>query len=507
MAKNGSRAKSSTGPAKPRIDRVFYSWQSDLPRATNRNFILTALETAAEAIRADKSIEVEPVVDRDTQGVPGSPDISDTIFEKIEQAAVFLCDVSIINPASTDKDRPTPNPNVLLELGYALKQLGPSRIIMVMNKAFGPPEQLPFDLRLKRVLPYQMSEDGDRGPERRKLQKALEQALRAIFEGHGSQNKGTVIQPPALVEQAKQVIEDGKPNRVALATRYMRALADEVNRLAPDLGKADQQKLDEPLVEAINQTEDLVVNFSQFSEVIALMGDQEAAHAVYKGFGPILEGYNLPINFGGSFLSVQFDFHKFMGQELFLVFIGKLIAQDRWELTAELLREGIHVANADRGDGRGNYVSFEFMSEPIRLLEIRNDRLRLGKYTLFGHILNERHTSGNIGDAAPMEEIKEADFFLYLRSAFTETKDDQWNQWIPHCSVFIRGTPLFIGRAKSSKVANRLLPALNVDDIPTFRRKLDEAQAKLSRIYHSGGLFTDLPNIKSADIASDKLRR
>src|SRR5687768_9999122 len=115
-------------------DTVFYSWQSDLPNATNRGFIQTALEGAAKAIRRDESVEIEPVIDRDTSGVPGSPDIASTIFGKIERAKVFVCDVSIINQKAVylkDSDgvlepdpdrapRPTPNPNVLLELGYAM---------------------------------------------------------------------------------------------------------------------------------------------------------------------------------------------------------------------------------------------------------------------------------------------------------------------------------------------------------------------------------------------------
>jgi len=101
---------------------IFYSWQSDLPNATNRGFIQKALERAARSIRDDTSIHVEPVVDRDTTGVPGSPDIATTILQKIDNCDVFVCDVSIIN--SGHDQRPTPNPNVLFELGYALKQLG-----------------------------------------------------------------------------------------------------------------------------------------------------------------------------------------------------------------------------------------------------------------------------------------------------------------------------------------------------------------------------------------------
>jgi len=72
---------------------VFYTWQSDLPNATNRGFIQQALENVAKAITADDTIDVEPVIDRDTQGGAGAPDIAKTIFQKIAVADVVVADV------------------------------------------------------------------------------------------------------------------------------------------------------------------------------------------------------------------------------------------------------------------------------------------------------------------------------------------------------------------------------------------------------------------------------
>jgi hypothetical protein len=131
---------------------VFYSWQSDLPNASNRGFIEKALKKAVKEIADDESIGVEPVIDRDTAGVGGSPEISGTIFEKIAKADVFVVDVSIINKDA--KGRKVPNPNVLIELGYAFKALGHNRVILIMNTEFGGLEHLPFDLRTRRVLSY-----------------------------------------------------------------------------------------------------------------------------------------------------------------------------------------------------------------------------------------------------------------------------------------------------------------------------------------------------------------
>ncbi|MEB3342477.1 hypothetical protein [Okeania sp.] len=185
--------------------KIFYSWQSDLPNKTNRGFIGDALKKAVKSIINDNSIIVEPVIDRDTQNVPGSPDIVQTIFDKIDQAQIFVCDVSIINSNLSNagnrrfiqkipesfldffyknaNSRPIPNPNVLIELGYAMKTLGEEKIIMVMNTAFGNPEQLPFDLRMRRVICYNMPEDNQEQPtERNKLTKSLERAIIPILQ-------------------------------------------------------------------------------------------------------------------------------------------------------------------------------------------------------------------------------------------------------------------------------------------------------------------------------------
>jgi len=160
---------------------VFYSWQSDLPNKTNRGVIGTALHDAAEEIAADDTIAVEPVVDRDTQGLPGAPDIAGAIFDKIAAADLFVADVSIVTRPSnrSRRGRPAPNPNVLVELGYALRALGHDRIILVFNRAFGKVEELPFDLKMRRTLTYDMAEEvEERAPERARLTKALETALR-----------------------------------------------------------------------------------------------------------------------------------------------------------------------------------------------------------------------------------------------------------------------------------------------------------------------------------------
>ena len=61
---------------------VFYSWQSDLPNNTNRSFIESVIKTAIKGIKQSAKYELEPTFDKDTKGVPGSPNISQTVLEK-----------------------------------------------------------------------------------------------------------------------------------------------------------------------------------------------------------------------------------------------------------------------------------------------------------------------------------------------------------------------------------------------------------------------------------------
>jgi hypothetical protein len=157
---------------------VFYSWQSDLDPKLNRNLIEDALGRALKAIKKEATT-IEPVLDRDTSGMPGSPAIADTIFNKIATADVFVADVSIIN--SGVEGRKTPNPNVLLELGFAISELGWDRILLVGNTAFGTPESLPFDLRGRRVVFYSSTDATEKSEIRGLLQGRLETALRNML--------------------------------------------------------------------------------------------------------------------------------------------------------------------------------------------------------------------------------------------------------------------------------------------------------------------------------------
>ena len=131
--------------------KVFYSWESDLPSSKNRAFIRGCIEKAIEL--ADKAEAIDAERDEATMGLTGSPDIVKAIFDKINNSDLFVADVSLCF-TNNDKGKKSPNPNVLIELGYAIKVLGWERVICVFNSAYGAPEELPFDIQHHSLLSY-----------------------------------------------------------------------------------------------------------------------------------------------------------------------------------------------------------------------------------------------------------------------------------------------------------------------------------------------------------------
>ena len=117
------------------------------------------IDKAIKDAKKDTVYELEPTIDKDTQGMPGAPNITQAILEKIKACDAFVADVSIVTGDKKQEKRLSPNPNVLLELGYAIALLGWEKIILFCNEAYGTDEDLPFDIRQHRRIGYSLLQD------------------------------------------------------------------------------------------------------------------------------------------------------------------------------------------------------------------------------------------------------------------------------------------------------------------------------------------------------------
>lgn len=168
---------------------IFFSWQSDTPGKIGKFLIIEAIQEAISDLKASadihEALREELDIDHDTRKVAGSPPIVDTIFKKIDAATVFIADATFVGKRMADQ--PTPNPNVLIEYGWALRALTHERVICVMNTAYGRPDgtNLPFDMRhLRFPILFHLEEGADkatRDKARKDLVRVLKDALMAVL--------------------------------------------------------------------------------------------------------------------------------------------------------------------------------------------------------------------------------------------------------------------------------------------------------------------------------------
>lgn len=163
---------------------IFYSWQSDLPGNETRNIIQDGIKDAVRLLRDTVDIEA----DRDTKGEYGSPDIANTIFTKIDECDIFVADVSAVCKYEvTDKDgnvktKYMPNPNVMLELGYATHVVGCDNVICVLNADYGAPEDMPFDIASRRLTPFSLKDGSSKGDAKRFIKSVIQETVEHILE-------------------------------------------------------------------------------------------------------------------------------------------------------------------------------------------------------------------------------------------------------------------------------------------------------------------------------------
>jgi hypothetical protein len=140
--------------------KIFYSYQTDIDKDINENFIEEALRKAAKEL---KGLKLKVV--KGFYGTSGQKPLAQTMFDQSASCDIFVGDISFTSERANHienklftfwkKDyltrivgdvKKSPNPNVLLETGYSWSKKDYDRTILVINKAFGHPKELPVDM-------------------------------------------------------------------------------------------------------------------------------------------------------------------------------------------------------------------------------------------------------------------------------------------------------------------------------------------------------------------------
>ena len=175
------------------IFTIFYCWQSDTPQKHCRHLVREALDKAADKISAEIATPYRIQVISDTENEPGLCNIPETILRRLRESDAVVADLTFVASVTGEEPKHCSNPNVLFELGYAFKSIGPERIICVMNEAHGPTAGQIFDLaHHRRPIPFNSpNKKTTRTQTVEELAANLEDAIRGVIKlGHAGRPDG-----------------------------------------------------------------------------------------------------------------------------------------------------------------------------------------------------------------------------------------------------------------------------------------------------------------------------
>jgi len=176
--------------------KIFFAYQSDTDDRYNKGFIHQASLNAIDKLKTE-NYDIE--FDFGFKKTPGSPILISEMLKKNDDADMVLVDLTFTSSKNgfdakkiskwgktiayykDTPDKLSPNPNVLLETGYAWSKKGQYRTLIVMNKAFGHPDNLPVDFKgFRWGITYSLDSKNyeQRKPERKKLTEDLYDAFK-----------------------------------------------------------------------------------------------------------------------------------------------------------------------------------------------------------------------------------------------------------------------------------------------------------------------------------------
>jgi len=219
------------------------------------------------------------------------------------------------------------------------------------------------------------------------------------------------------------------------------------------------------------------------------MDSEEAARAFYKGFEYILTLCYLPERFSGSYNSTDFDFFKFIVNELFIGFVGLLMKDERWKIFDNVANQTLYVKNA----GTNTLLNFcRLWDYSVLLDEVRKRRLGTRRISIHADILKIRYESEPLSRWLSWSQFVAADLLIFLRG-YVYTKKDSLTYWWPHTAVYLESNaPRYLVEIETLGGAEHLRKILGLKDTVELRQHLDEALKFLLTALRQQGSFVSL---------------
>lgn len=274
----------------------------------------------------------------------------------------------------------------------------------------------------------------------------------------------------ATATAAKRVVEafrEGKNYAVGALDEYLELLCGEMPKFSVDITGVHP---DETVYDAIGGCLPTRTEFLKVLTEVVRYGDElECAHRLVKFFESMilfLEDGGKGRKSAAGLLGIESDNYKFMIHEYFLIVVALLLNQEKFTAISHLF-DTIYVG--DELKSASNSGAYTVFRKNVRSLDVRNERLGLGRIHLRADLLKERCA----GNPALFTQIMQADFVCYLRSMTLALARGE--RWYPDTLVHAihRREPFeLFQRAVSTKYALRVFAMLGIKNVGDLKERV-----------------------------------
>ena len=294
---------------------------------------------------------------------------------------------------------------------------------------------------------------------------ALQLFRTAVLDEVVNKIAGTTLLGPTTAAQLLELAIDGvaksTPDSKARIRDYMVWLVNTLeSKNLQAIGAGEGKPRDEILVKSLQASTELVAGFAQLVETIVRHESQPSAVALMSTFEIVLEKYSRLRSYSGpSWHDSDFDFFRFIGRQLFLIFAGKLVRDEQFDILKVMLAKNFNIEFLSRRPEQ----SWVDLNSLCRLLDVT--------VTDSGQVLQTLHQNDLLAKSAPFDDLCDADFMLALFDP----------QWEPHLvRYFEYRTPKPLRQLKQQKLATQFAFQCDLDGIDSLRGRYTEIISKLA---------------------------
>jgi hypothetical protein len=277
--------------------------------------------------------------------------------------------------------------------------------------------------------------------------------------------------------RAVEAIKGGKPNALGVVKEYLTTLADGLEKFC--IVKYDGE-FDDAIVQSI---EDFLPNRTEFINLLFAFGhyasEESYIEALHKYFEKVISYMHRPQHIN-QYNEHSWDNFKFIIHEMFLYAVAIFINHEKWHY-AHYLMQNDYYSEENAPYGRNTLVSYTAFREPVRSLNYRNERLKLGKLSIQADMLKARAESSGL----KFHYLMQADFILYIRKEIENNTEQYRNQWFPTTLVYTDrhyGSFEVFARAQSKRYFDKMKILLEIEDKGTLVGLVDEYQQGRRRV-------------------------